>query len=185
MSLYLVNTSNFTVPCTVGVIYNNLANQNGAGTIATGQRILYGQQIETGNTKIGDSVDKMSTKLAITGAWIGILEAQIFTGAVDSSSKTLSQTSIESLDEGDLTSSQTDYVWTFADTHTVSAGDCYVVKMTTNTDSSMGKHIDIGYYNSTTAGTKIVSANQSSPNTFYYNSPAGYSMSHKVEATCP
>lgn len=185
MSLYLVNSHNFAIPCTSGVIYNNLSNQNGDGVIATGYQIRYGQEISADNEKIGDSVDKMTIKAKGVGSPDGVLQCRIYSGSVGSSSKTLVATSTTTLDCSAVsTSAQTEYSFVFANPRTVSAGDCYVIELTTNTSTSLSNRISVGYYNSTISDTTIVTSSVSSPSTFSFNSPSGYSMSHKVEATC-
>ena len=186
MSLYLVNSYNFPIPCITGVIYDNVANQNGDGVIATGYQIRYGQEIAATNAKIGDSVDKMTIKAKANGSPSGVLQCRIYSGSVGSSSKTLVATSTTTLDCSAVsTVAQTQYSFDFASPHTVSAGDCYVLELTTNTSTSFSNRIGAGYYNSTIADTTIVTSTVSSPSTFTFNSPSGYSMSHKVEATCP
>ena len=185
MSLYLVNSHNFAIPCTSGVIYNNLSNQNGDGVIATGYQIRYGQEISADNEKIGDSVDKMTIKAKGVGSPDGVLQCRIYSGSVGSSSKTLVATSTTTLDCSAVsTSAQTEYSFVFANPRTVSAGDCYVIELTTNTSTSLSNRISVGYYNSTISDTTIVTSTVSSPSAFVFNSPSGYSMSHKVEATC-
>jgi len=186
LSLYLVNPYNSPATCTTGIIYNNLSNQNGDGVIATGYQIRYGQEISADNAKIGDSVDKMTIKAKGFGSPDGVLQCRIYSGSVGSSSKTLVATSTTTLDCSAVsTSAQTEYSFVFATFHTVSAGDCYVIELTTNTSTSFSNRIGVGYYNSTLANTTIVTSTVSSPSTFTFNSPSGYSMSHKVEATCP
>jgi len=185
LSLYLVNSHNFAIPCTSGVIYNNLSNQNGDGVIATGYQIRYGQEISADNEKIGDSVDKMTIKAKGVGSPDGVLQCRIYSGSVGSSSKALVATSTTTLDCSAVsTSAQTEYSFVFANPRTVSAGDCYVIELTTNTSTSLSNRISVGYYNSTISDTTIVTSSVSSPSTFSFNSPSGYSMSHKVEATC-
>lgn len=166
--------------CVPAVAYTQ-SSTNGGGVIATGYQYLYGVEVQTGASFIGKSVDYTTFYLGKNGSPQGVLTAQIYSGSVGSSSKTLELSSTTTLDISTISTS--DYTFDFSTYRNLQAGDVVALALTTNTSTSLSNRVDISYFSGGMTGGKIVTTDVASPTTFY-EYPSGYGLKTIAGANC-
>lgn len=129
-------------------IYDFTSVNSGASMSNGGTYYAYGNEYQSTYGEIGKTFNKWSITWQRNNSPQGVVEAQIYTGTEGSTSKTWSQTSTNSQVVDSTSTSDTSYAFTFANSHTISAGDVIVLVWKTDTSTSGSNYINIRLHNS-------------------------------------
>ena len=157
------------------VAFDNTGNQNGDGVMCKDEQYFYGQQIGTGHSAIGTSVNRFDILLQNNdgGSLSGYVKGKIYSGSVLSggsvhspSGKTLVATSTNQIDVDSLSSSSfSTETFEFASDRVIAAGDVFGVQLLDGgSQSGTANSLQVGYHNAVITDSLICRAPYGSTN---------------------
>jgi len=174
-------------------MYDNLsASIDSDGRMQTNEQFIYCMQQTAGTPT--DQYNQITIKLKKSGSPNVDLKGVVMSGSVvtpgSSASMTIVECSNNIINSGDVTTSYTDYTFTFDSNHSLASGAQFGLGITTNSSSDNSNELLVGLHNGLVTDYQIGRASGSvmscsGTRTMFYSHPSGYSMCAKLEKVIP